>query len=279
MSILVTFLALILQVCSEPIITVDCSPKTADILFILDSSDKIDLTKFNEATTQSIPQIIKKLSSSSVDLAISVITYSDKIEEVIPLQKIFDIQLIEDKLNNLERRSSISKPIKALEKSIEVFKNLDTISPKICLWFTDGVLMDDQLSLINKRANSLKNHCHLFIFNIGKNSNKPRLMKFASAPSFVFNLNELQDFYPITKNIIAVSCFEFQINKSKRNFNGRRQFTLSLKSRIKLKKKKLYCNLKFYNIQAGMEYFKNDNRILGIQFCINFNKTLFQPVL
>ncbi|CAF0831572.1 unnamed protein product [Brachionus calyciflorus] len=142
-------------------VIISCS-KSANVLFLIDTSSNIDTNTFNDLATQIIPRIIDTYESILSNFFLSILSYSDRINEIMPLQEVLDGNLLKDKLNLLEISNAQVNHINALEKSSSIFNDL-TDKPNLCIWFSNSDFSD----LVNIQSESFinRNSCILVAFN------------------------------------------------------------------------------------------------------------------
>ncbi|RNA15211.1 hypothetical protein BpHYR1_010925 [Brachionus plicatilis] len=183
---------------------VRCFPQSANVLFLIDSSTSSGANNFVDLINRVIPFILDEFNESLSKFLLSVVSYTQKLTEIMPLHESFDIDLVKAKITILQQDNQIPNHILALKKSATVFTDLVDV-PNFCLWFTDGDFIENFKETINQ-ADRLKSFCQIFIINIGSNNNNMKLMRLASAPNFVFDSSKLDEFLQKTRRIFISAC-------------------------------------------------------------------------
>lgn len=189
----------------------NCFPKSANVLFLIDSSMSSGANNFADLTNRVIPFILDELDESLSIFSLSVISYAQQLTEIMPLHETFDIDLVKAKLTILQQSDQMPNHILALKKSSAVFTGLNDV-PNLCLWFSDGDFIQDFKETIGQ-ADRLKSFCQIFVINIGNNNNNMKLMRLASAPNFVFDSTKLEEFLKRIRKIFLLACQQSIIRK------------------------------------------------------------------
>ncbi|CAF0831552.1 unnamed protein product [Brachionus calyciflorus] len=192
-------------------LVIKCSPKSANILLLIDTSSNIDSNSFNDLTNRIIPSLIDDFKSNLSNFFLSIIPYSDKIE-VMALEKVDETVSFKNRLNAIEKKNANSNHILALEKSTKLFRDVAN-NLNLCVWFTDGKFQDNIFSNITRKADNLKNFCQILTVNIGKVSNQMNLKRVSSEPRLMFELNKIDLFSSKVNEIFNLGCISDAIKK------------------------------------------------------------------
>ena len=207
-----------------------------ELVILIDESNNIENNMlFDDIIFKSI-EIIDNLRLDFKEIKVSVLSYSNKIKEIIIWSE--NIQLIKNKLLNMNngRRSESSEigsnkmnPTIVLDKITSVFLRTDFERIKMTLWFTDASnLNNDEYIQVKHHSKLLKSISHLFLINTSnKRINENKLKQLASSPKSLFNLNTLNLFYKLISDITSFACKRkvktsnrLLINKSNSNNNS-----------------------------------------------------------
>lgn len=203
-----------------------------DLLILLDSGKEIDENEF-DTSKLIITEFIKKLNVGEDKVHVGVISYADRVKLVQPLLTTNQtFELIENRINEIEQLDVSSWTPFALNFAKTVFNSSDrssnTLIPKITILFTNGNVKDNEIKLLRKEANSLKNLCHVLTVGIGKNIKKNILKMIASCPNYLINSDRL---HSLTTKIVCGSCSNLDMNKKvnlKLNKNEMRYFYIKV---------------------------------------------------
>lgn len=193
-------------------LAIECFPKSANVLFLIDASPKVNSITFTDLLFRTIPNIIETFNSNLSTFFLSILRYTDRVIEIIPMQKIDNPHLITSKLISIEKETKTSNAIRALEKSSQIFQDSKK-GVNICIWFTDGFFDDMSFSNLIKKANNLKNSCQILLFNIGSNGDLIKLRRLASASNYVFNIEDINIFFNQSLEIFNIGCINESIKK------------------------------------------------------------------
>jgi hypothetical protein len=188
-----------------------------ELVILIDESNNIEINNiFDDIIFKSI-EIIDNLRLDFKEMKVSVLSYSNKINEIIIWSE--NIQLIKNKLLNMNsngRRPSGSgsgsnnkmNPTIILDKITSVFLRTDFERIKMTLWFTDASnLSNDDYIQVKHHSKMLKSISHLFLINTtNKRINENKLKQLASSPKSLFNLNTLNLFYKLISDITSFAC-------------------------------------------------------------------------
>lgn len=193
-------------------LAIDCSPKSANVLLLIDTSPKVNSDTFTDLLFRIIPTIIKTFNSQLSKFFLSILRYTDRVIEIIPMQKIDNPNLITSKLVSIEKETKTSNAIRALDKSSQIFDGLIK-NTNLCIWFTDGLFDDRSFSNLAKKADTLKKSCQILLFNFGSNSDTIKLKRLASASSHVFKIEEVDRLLNKSVEIFNVGCINESIKR------------------------------------------------------------------
>lgn len=190
-----------------------------ELVILIDESNNIENNIFDDIIFKSI-EIIDNLRLDFKEMKVSVLSYSNKINEIIIWSE--NIQLIKNKLLNMNsngRRASGSgsgeigsnnkmNPTIVLDKITSVFLRTDFERIKMTLWFTDASnLSNDDYIQVKHHSKMLKSISHLFLISTSnKRINENKLKQLASSPKSLFNLNTLNLFYKLISDITSFAC-------------------------------------------------------------------------
>ena len=193
-------------------LAIDCFPKSANVLFLIDASPKVNSITFTDLLFRIIPNIIETFNSNLSTFFLSILRYTDKVIEIIPMQKIDNPDLITSKLISIEKETKTSNAVRVLEKSSQIFQEAKK-GVNLCIWFTDGLFDDRSFSNLIKKADNLKNSCHILLFNIGLNGDLIKLRRLASENNYVFKTDDINIFFNKTLEIFNTGCINESIKK------------------------------------------------------------------
>jgi hypothetical protein len=201
----------------EESITSECKVPL-ELVILIDESINIENNIFDDIIFKSI-EIIDNLRFDFKEIKVSVLSYSNKINEIIIWSE--NIQLIKNKLLNMNyygRKSSSSSseigvnkmnPTIVLDKITSVFLRTDFERIKMTLWFTDASnLNNDDYTQLKQHSKLLKSISHLFVISTNNKrlNNENKLKQLASSPKSLFNLNTLNLFYKLISDITSFAC-------------------------------------------------------------------------
>ncbi|RNA15210.1 hypothetical protein BpHYR1_010924 [Brachionus plicatilis] len=193
-------------------LAIDCSPKSANVLFLIDASPKVNSNTFTDLLFRIIPTIIQTFNEHLSKFFLSILRYTDRVIEIIPLQKIDNPNLITSKLISIEKETKTSNAIRALDKSAQIFQATKN-NVNLCIWFTDGLFDDRSFPSLVKKADNLKNSCQMLLFNFGPNGDVIKLRRLASANNFVYKTQDIDAFLNKSIEIFNFGCINDSIKK------------------------------------------------------------------
>lgn len=174
-----------------------------ELVIIVDSSDKIGQNVFDDIIFKTI-EIVDNLKSEFNQLSVTVVNYSDRINELIAFSQ--NIQLIRNRLISMNKLNGQSNPLLVIEKVTSLFLRNDFDRIKMAIWLTDGNFNDDEYSQIRHQTKLLKSVSHLFIISTGDRVNSNKLKQLTSTPRSLFNINTLNPFYRLISDITNFAC-------------------------------------------------------------------------
>jgi len=182
-----------LSTCSMPL----------ELAIVIDSSDSVDSNIFDDIIFKTI-EIVENLKSEFNQTTISIVNYSNRIDEVIAASK--HIQLVKNKLISMKKLNGQSNPLLILEKVTSMFLRTEFDRIKMTIWLTDGNFNEDEYATVKQHSKLLKSVSHLFIVSTSNHANVNKLKQLASNPKNLFNINKLNSFYRLISDVTNFAC-------------------------------------------------------------------------
>ena len=206
-NFLLVFLASIYYVSSLPIEDSEQSESACsmplEVVIVIDTSDNIDSNIFDDIIFRTI-EIVENLKSEFNQMTVSIVNYSNRIDEVIASSK--NVQLIKNKLISMKKLNGQSNPLLILEKVTSMFLRTDFDRIKMTIWLTDGNLNEEEYATVKQHSKLLKSVSHLFIVSTSNHANVNKLKQLASNPKNLFNINKLSSFYRLISDVTNFAC-------------------------------------------------------------------------
>ncbi|KAL3865706.1 hypothetical protein ACJMK2_043068 [Sinanodonta woodiana] len=189
-----------------PLIQNDCSGKPADVYFVLDSSSSIWLPDFKKQLSF-VKDIVDQFDIGPNKTRVAVVTFSDGIHPVIPLDGFHDKKGLLEKIGTIPYLTGGTKTGSTLEYIRTRGLSPQTARPEVAhvvIVMTDGQSMN--MKKTEQEASALqKQGVYMFAIGIGHNVDTAELAMIASDPNEAF-MFQVDDYSALTsiKDIIAV---------------------------------------------------------------------------
>lgn len=228
-----------------------------DLVLIMDTSFEATIDEF-ENLKLAIINFIRQLKIGADNVRIAIITSSERVNIVLNLMNgIEPAEAIVGRIININQSGMFSWMSLALNYAQVLFslsnRTENTLIPKVAIILSNGNVPVNEMDILRREANSLKNFCHVITVGISKRQKKNILKMMASCPSYFIEPNQI---YNLTSLIACNTCVLLRLDKRESFFLEKEQVRYFKIQTVNFnKEKEEIIQLSFFRKSGNLNYF------------------------